>query len=348
VVGVAEWLRRQVVALEIEGSNPSVHPNSTAHTAIQESPLLASTNRKHRQPHQRVSFAIFGILVAALVAMAAAVACGGSSDSKAQSMIQKFLDAGQSPGTTNDVMLDKLPPGLPDGLPSYPGAKVLGSVVTIGSGTKSLTVLRETSDSVSDVYAFYEQALGAQPWQIDVSTYPGKIAAVQFSSVSDPNLAGAVVIQPTGDGGDSVIYATVQTPSTDATTEPFKLEPSKPLPSGWPSQMPIYPNATVADTGWSRSQGSIEWQISLLAQTTPKDIIDYYRTELTNARWNVTDEPEQGAMSTLSFKDELGAQPWTGSVSAQTFAQDPSYAAATLQLQIGSSATPQPSQTPSP
>ena len=26
VVGVAEWLRRQVVALEIEGSNPSVHP----------------------------------------------------------------------------------------------------------------------------------------------------------------------------------------------------------------------------------------------------------------------------------------------------------------------------------
>ena len=26
MVGVAEWLRRQVVALEIEGSNPSVHP----------------------------------------------------------------------------------------------------------------------------------------------------------------------------------------------------------------------------------------------------------------------------------------------------------------------------------
>ena len=26
VVGVAKWLRRQVVALEIEGSNPSAHP----------------------------------------------------------------------------------------------------------------------------------------------------------------------------------------------------------------------------------------------------------------------------------------------------------------------------------
>ncbi len=27
MVSVAQWLRRQVVALEIEGSNPSVHPN---------------------------------------------------------------------------------------------------------------------------------------------------------------------------------------------------------------------------------------------------------------------------------------------------------------------------------
>ena len=26
MVGVAKWLRRQVVALEIEGSNPSAHP----------------------------------------------------------------------------------------------------------------------------------------------------------------------------------------------------------------------------------------------------------------------------------------------------------------------------------
>lgn len=27
VVSVAQWLRRQVVALEIVGSNPTVHPN---------------------------------------------------------------------------------------------------------------------------------------------------------------------------------------------------------------------------------------------------------------------------------------------------------------------------------
>ena len=28
MVGVAQWLRRQVVALEIEGSNPSTHPTN--------------------------------------------------------------------------------------------------------------------------------------------------------------------------------------------------------------------------------------------------------------------------------------------------------------------------------
>ena len=37
MVGVAQWLRRQVVALEIEGSTPSTHPIS------QVSPLLFTT-----------------------------------------------------------------------------------------------------------------------------------------------------------------------------------------------------------------------------------------------------------------------------------------------------------------
>jgi hypothetical protein len=31
MVSVAKWLRRQVVALEIEGSNPSVHPTIKIH-----------------------------------------------------------------------------------------------------------------------------------------------------------------------------------------------------------------------------------------------------------------------------------------------------------------------------
>lgn len=299
-----------------------------------------------------VSFLLCSLLVVTLAAgLAATYGCGGGgSDKKAESVIKKFLEVGQNPGTTSEVFLDKLPPGLPDGLPEYPGSKLVGSTMTTGGGTEVLGVLREAGDPVDKVYMFYEQAVDTSPWQIALSTSPSNVAALQFTSTNDPNMAGALVIQPSGDnGGDSVIYLSVQMVSPEAgTTEPFKLEPSKPLPHDWPAQVPIYPNATITDTGWGRSQGSIEWQISFLAVTTAKDIIDFYRTELTSTGWSVTDEAPQGEASVLSIENIQATETWSGGISAQTFAQDPTYAQATIQLRIGPSATPQPSGTQTP
>jgi len=276
-----------------------------------------------------------------------AVGCGGSSsDSKAQAIVQKFVEAGQSPGTQSQVMLGKVPDDLPADLPVYPGASLLGSVVTTGAGgLKDVSVLRETGDSVGDVYAFYEQAFDTSRWQIPASTSSGKIAALQFANSSDPNMAGTLVIQPTDSG--SVIYTSLQTaPAETPTSEPFKLDPSKPLPRGWPPQIPIYPKANVADTAWSRSSGSVQWQVSLLAVATPKDIIDYYRTQLWNAGFTVTSNPDQGGVSSISFENNLISPPLSGTVTTQTFAQDPTYAQAAIQLQIGA-ATPQPAPQPS-
>jgi hypothetical protein len=277
--------------------------------------------------------------------------CGGSSsDSQAQSIVQKFLEVSQSPDTQSEVLLGKVPADLPAGLPEYPGSKLLGSVVTTGSGMKDVGILRETDASVGDLYTFYEQAFDMQPWQIMASTSPGKIAALQFGNSDDPNMAGTLVVQPVGnDGSGSVIYTSVQTVSTDTpTAEPFKPDPSKPLPRGWPSQMPIYPNANIADTAWSRSGGTVQWQVSLLAITTPQDIIDYYRTELQGAGFNVTEQPTQGGVSTLSFENKRTSTPWSGSVTTQTFAKDPTYAQVVIQLQIGAGATPTPSGTTTP
>ncbi len=313
--------------------------------------------RDHPLRRRHLPLLLTALLAISLAAAFVASGCGGgsSSDSKAESIIQKFLEASQSPGTKSQVMLGKVPDDLPAGVPEYPGTKLLGSVVTTAEGgLKDDAVLRETGDAVGDVYAYYEQAFDTQPWRILASTAPGKIAAIQYANTNDPNMAGTVLIQPSGDDGNgSIIYTSVQTASTDnATTEAFKLGPSKPLPRGWPSQLPIYPNANVADTAWSRSGSSQQWQVSLLAVTTPKDIIDYYRTQLANAGFSVTENPAQGGVSSLSFENKLTSIPWTGTVTTQTFASDPTYAQAVIQLQIGNSptpqATPQPSAMPTP
>jgi len=291
------------------------------------------------------------LIVALMAGLAAAAGCGGGggSDQEAESAIAKLLKVGQSPGTTNQVFVGELPPDLPSGLPEYPGSSLVGSTITTSDAAKTLSVLRETGDPVDKVYAFYEQALDTDPWEIQISSFPAKSAGLQFVNINDANMAGAVIIQSSGDDeGDCLIFVSIQTASGTATSEPFELEPSKPLPRDWPAQVPIYPNATITGTAWGRAEGASEWQISFLAQTTPTDVIDFYRTELTNASFVVTDEAPQNEVSVLSFKNELTAETWNGAVSAQTFADDPSYAQGTVQLSISSGAATQPLATPMP
>jgi len=299
---------------------------------------------------ERMSISFAGLLLVALTALAAA-GCGGGggSNGDAEAAMAKLLEVGQNPGTTNQVLVDGLPPGLPDGLPEYPGSRLVGSTVTTSSAAKTLGVLRETGDSVDKVYAYFEQALDVDPWEIQISSFPAKSAGLQFVSVTDANMAGAVVIQSSGqDEGDTLIFLSIQTATATPTSEPFKLEPSKPLPRDWPAQVPVYPNATITGTAWGRAEAASEWQISFLAQTTPTDVIDFYRTELTNASFVVTDQAPQNGVSVLSFKNELTAETWNGAVSAQTFADDPTYTQGTVQLSISSSAAAQPSGTPTP
>jgi hypothetical protein len=288
-----------------------------------------------------------GLLVVATVAGFVASACGGS-DSDAVSAMQKFLQVGQNPGTTNEVLLGKLPDGLPEGLPEYPGSKLIGSTITTSGTAKGLGVLRESKDSVDQIYAFYEQAFSAAPWQVQLSTYPGKVAGVQFSSPDYPDMTGALMIQPsTDDNGGSVIFLSVQTVSGTASAEPFQLEASKPLPLNWPEQVPVFASATITDTGWGSSTSSYEWQITFLAQASPQEIVSYYKTSLTGLGFTVTDEAPQGGATAISFQVAQPTETWSGAVSVQTFAQDPTYTQATVQISIQAAVAQQPSQSPS-
>jgi len=291
-----------------------------------------------------------GLLILALLAAAAAAgACGGGdgSDKQAEQVIGRFLEVGQNPGATAEVMIGKLPADLPPGLPEYPGASLIGSAVTTDAGQKGISVLRETADPLDNVALFYEDALEQAPWQVVVSTSQESLAALQFGKLDDANFVGTVIVQSSADKKRCTILLSVQLVGEAPSPQPFELGASKPLPRGFPAEMPLYPDMTVTDSAWGRSADTTEFQISFLTKGSPQDVIAFYRNDFqSRGGWTITEEPSQGTAVAFSFEHKAGDQTWSGGISADTFTEDPTYTQASLQFRIGPESQPTPSATP--
>jgi hypothetical protein len=288
-----------------------------------------------------------GLLILALLAVAAAAgACGGGdgdSDKQAEQVIGKFLEIGQNPGATAEVMIGKLPADLPPGLPDYPGASLVGSTVSNDAGQEGISVLSETADPLDNVALFYEDALDQAPWQVLSSNLQEGLAVLQFSKSDDPNFVGGVIIQSSNDKKRCTILLSVQVSGEAPSPQPFELGASKPLPRGFPAEMPLYPGMTVIHTGWGRSGDTTVFQYDFLAKSSPQDVIAFYRNEFqSRGGWTITEKPSQGTAVSFSFEHKEGDQTWSGSISADKFAEDPTYTQASLQLRIGPPITPTP------
>jgi len=290
-----------------------------------------------------------------LIGAAVAVACGGGDNKDAEDVLQRFMEIGQNPGATAEVMIGEVPSGLPADLPEYPDSSLIGSTVTTDAGTESISVLRETSDSLDNVLLYYEENLDTSPWEILLSTSQETFAAVQFGKIDDANLLGSIVIQSSGDGERSTILLSLQLAESEApTAKPFELGASKPLPRGFPAEMPIYPDITITDTAWARSTDTLDFQVNFLTKSSSQDVADFYRKELGSRGWTVTDQPSQtgqAGATNLSFEGKtanLPGQTWSGGISINVFEEDPSYTQVRLQVRIGPEASPTPAAVPTP
>jgi hypothetical protein len=316
---------------------------------LNEEPLLIS-NHGPRTLSFRVrvlSLALAGVVIA--IGLATALGCGGGgggSDSDAVAALEKFLLVGQAPGATSKVMLDELPPGLPSGLPMYSGATLIGSMVVTGGGSDGIGVLWGSSDPLDKVYAFYDKGFNTSPWLIRTSRVVGKSAGVEFENDSDSSVSGSMTIQPSNNGDGSMMFLFMPSLSATATPEGVPAV-SEQLPANWPP-IDVYPGAVVSDSAWAQTTTTIQWQITILAKAAPSDVIEFYRGKLSKLGLLVEDKTSTSGAPVLSFTGTQGTETWKGAVSAEVFAQDPTYAQVVIQTAFSTSATPQPLGTPSP
>ena len=198
MVGVAKWLRHQVVALACVGSNPTVHPICIPGTGV----LVRQGVRVVVGAGQWIT-RVRGVHVALLLALVAVVAaaCGGSGDADriaAQRLFRNYLLTAD-PTAIADVRIDRLVDPLPPDFPLFDGLNLLGSAFTDTADVRQLIVGWDSRASADDIFDFYSRALDRDPWTIQRDPRVNAIDFLEFTDADDATFLGELRIAQEGD-----------------------------------------------------------------------------------------------------------------------------------------------------
>jgi hypothetical protein len=276
-------------------------------------------------------------LATAVFALAFA-GCGGEGD-QTERIVERLLTSSQDQNTQVRTFVGEMPSEMPWDVPRYPGSKVLASFVLEQAGQSTYFIMLDSGDAAADVLQFYEAAFDEDPWQVEGFISGREAMAIQFSKIDDANVSGGLSVDGLSEGGSGVALSVQQIEESGAQEEkPFELGASRPLPSTFPSEVPLYPGATVTDTTWLRSAGAVEFLATLLTTDAQEDVIKFYRGEFAEGGFTVADEAGEGSAVVLSF-----SQPATGGLegrlTADIFQEDAAYTQVDIQLQVASPAS---------
>jgi hypothetical protein len=273
-------------------------------------------------------------LATAVFALAFA-GCGGDSD-QTQRIVERLLESGQDQGTQVRTFVGEMPSEMPWDVPRYPGSKILASFVLEESGQSTYFVMLDSDDAADDVLQFYEEAFDEDPWQVEGFISSSEAMAIQFSKIDDANVSGGLSVDGLREGGSGVSLSVQRIEDSGVQEdEPFELGASRPLPSAFPSDVPLYPGATITDTTWLRSAGAVEFLVTLLTTDAQEDIIEFYRGELADRGFTVADEAGEGFAVVLSFSEATTGE-LEGRLTADVFQQDAAYTQVDIQLRVSS------------
>ena len=285
-----------------------------------------------------------------------AAACGGGGDDRTAGIIHRLLLAA---GTTDTAALEsfvgRLPDDLPVAPPQYPGAKLIvssqqpapfsdfsgNSDDDTGSVPQPMLyfIVLDTDSDREQVFAFYEQALDEDPWQIESSFSTTQLDTFQFVNVEDPDIAGAVSIaKGAGDGRTSILISLQDAGAFREEEPPFQLGESLSIPKEFPPDLPLYRGATVTDTAFFREPGSESFLLIFLTMDGQDDVIEFYRDEFEQRGWTVLEGATFGLAERIEFRDE--GRDIQGEVLADRFADARSYTEVTIQVQVNSAREP--------
>ncbi len=261
---------------------------------------------------------------------ASALSDSGGGDARTNANVASVINAfSQGQGGALRRIEGELPVGFPGDIPSYPGARVVSSLVSVTGDDVVYLVVYDTGDRIDDVASHFDDALSADPWQIDGAQDGRDSALRQFTKIDDADIEGLYLLAASTNADVTTIFLSVQVTSgaDDTESEVFVPRVSKQLPEGFPEGIPAYPDAVAIETGFSRTPQSTRYEVSLITKDSVSSVLEFFRDELEGSGWTVTDaDPSQSQIpnaEAITFESADGGL--TGGLVAGEFADDANY-----------------------
>jgi len=279
---------------------------------------------------------VVGILVYALTSGGGDGGGGG-----AVGIVEGLLRLSPDENTKVDSFNGKLPPDFPDDFPLYRGSKVVVSfAVQTQQGTNYFAILTN-SRPTHEVFEFYREALDKDPWQLEIGRSSDEFTGLRFSRPDNADVSGDITIHHSNLDGTTAIFLSYE--DVSATLAPgsagstFSLGPTRPLPPGFPKDVPIYSerDSVILDTYFERQPGGQVFLVSFLTRDSQDDVIKFYTDEFKGRGWTTRDSTSTSSSSfaqSLDFSDTN--QSLHGSVTADTFENDSAYTKVDLLVQV--------------
>ena len=279
---------------------------------------------------------IAAIVPAVIVGIAVFFVAGGSEEEDpagAAGIVDGLMRLGQSDQSNISSYAGVLPPDFAADFPIYMGAEVVVSIA-IGSeqGTGYLIVM-STPDPAGDVFTFYSDALDEEPWQVEIGRSSDEFTGLRFLRPDNIDVSGDVSLHRSDLGSRTVIYLSYSDISQailpGGDTTPFAIGATRPLPIGFPEDIPIYEGteaSVVLDTYFERGQGGQAFIVTFLTTDSEDTVIEFYRDEFEGRGWVVSDAGVSSTSFALAIEfDDGPSQSVSGSITADSFGDDPAY-----------------------
>lgn len=231
----------------------------------------------------------------------------------------------------------ELPPGIPD-VPTYPGARVVSSVLQIRGADAAYLVVYDTKDDADKVAAYLRDQFKTDPWQVDAGQDSNESTLHQFTKIDDPDISGLVLVSAATGADLTTIVESIQVVAgaKNAGARPFVPSPARALPEGFPDTIPAYDGSLVIQSAFQNAPGGSQYAVSYITKDAQTDVMSFFRSKLADAKLTVTDgDPSQSSLDgaeRINFAD--ATQALTGVVTTGKFAEDSSYTRIDVQAQV--------------